>query len=101
MLSGALITAAAGPTGRPRTADLQQRIGQPLSGRPVVALARLGKWLERGPDDRASVRRHLAFDPDQAVARLADPQVASFVRPVGLRERAFGVDLMLEVLGHA
>ena len=82
-------------------ADLDERIGQSLSGASLVALRGLGVGLDRRPDDGTGVRSHLALDPDQPIHRLANLQIAPLVRPVRLDQCALRIDLVLEALGDA
>ena len=80
--------------------ELDHRIGTALAVAAGVILDRFHEGLQRGPQGGAAFGVEQAIEPDQAVLRLAKVQIAPLVGPVGLGQRAGGVDPVLEVLGH-
>jgi len=79
------------------SADFDQGVSASLARRPIVLFARQHEGVQRRPQGRAALGIEQAIQPDQPVHRLAQVQIAPLVRPVGLRQRAFGVDPVLKV----
>src|SRR4029077_28728 len=80
-------------------AEFDQRIMLALAEAALVVLDRLHEGLQRGLDGRPALGIEQTVDPHHAVLRLAQVQIAPRMGPVGLVERALGVDAMLEVPG--
>ena len=90
------VARAAGPL----AAEFDERIGTALPVAAIVILDWLHQFSQRRAHGCATLRIEQAVQPDDAVLRLSDVQVAALVSAVRLRQRARGIDAMFEVLGH-
>src|SRR4030088_1920463 len=69
-------------------AELDQCIVLPLTMAALVVLDRLHKCLQRGPDRRATFGIEQPVDPDHAILRLAQMQIAPLAGASSLHDRA-------------
>src|SRR5439155_11315545 len=83
-------------------AEFDKSIGAALAVVAQVVLDRLHKRLQGRSQRRAALDVEHAVEPDQAVLRLRDVEIASLVRVVRFGESAGRIDAVLEVLrdGH-
>jgi len=81
-------------------AQLHERVGAPLSGRPVVVLAGQHESIQSRLDDRSALGIEETVDPNQPVGGLAQVKISPLMGAIGFRQRAGRVDLVLKILGH-
>src|SRR6266568_801098 len=86
--------------GAPLPAEFHERVDAALAVVPGVVLDRLHERLQRRAQGRATLNVEHAVEPNQPIDRLADVEIAPLIGPVRLRQRAGGIDPVLEVLRH-